>query len=120
MTAIINQQIHEKYNEMFISYINLLSFGAFFIIVASIVLRQLFSHEIWKHIYLNSDVTRGQIITIVSRAKLIMYYNSFFIHESHLVRFSLFHARSLSEGSNKSAHLAVSLEPLPNRNFGFV
>ena len=27
--------------------------------------------------------------------------------------FILFHARSLSEGSNKSAHLAVSLEPLP-------
>ena len=29
--------------------------------------------------------------------------------------FSLFHTRSLSIDSNKSAHLAVSLEPLPNR-----
>ena len=33
--------------KMFIAYINLLSFGAFFIIVASIVLRQLFLQEIW-------------------------------------------------------------------------
>ena len=73
MTAIRNQQTHENYNKMFIAYINLLSFGAFFIIVASIVLRQqLCSHEIWKYIDLNSDVTRGQIITIVSRVKLIV------------------------------------------------
>ena len=33
--------------KMFIAYINLLYFGAFFIIVASIVLRQLFLQEIW-------------------------------------------------------------------------
>ena len=33
--------------------------------------------------------------------------------------FSLFHAQSLSEDSNKSAHLAVSLEPLPNRKSEF-
>ena len=62
---------------MFIAYINLLSFGAFFIIVDSIVLRQLFLQEIWKYIDLNSDVTRWQIITIVSRVKLIVYYTSF-------------------------------------------
>ena len=80
MTAIRNKQTHENYNKMFIAYSNLLSFGAFFIIVASIVLRQLFSHEIWKYIDLNGDVTRGQIITIVSRVKLIVYYNSFFLY----------------------------------------
>ena len=34
--------------------------------------------------------------------------------------FSLIHPRSLSKDSNKSAHLAVSLEPLPNRKCGFV
>ena len=79
MTAIRNQQTHGNYNKMFIAYINLLSFGAFSIIVASIVLRQLFSQEIWKYIDLNGDVTRWQIITIiVSRANLIVYYNSFF------------------------------------------
>ena len=34
--------------------------------------------------------------------------------------FSLFHTRSLSEDSNKSEHLAVSLETLPNRKCEFV
>ena len=34
--------------------------------------------------------------------------------------FSLFHAWSLIEDSNKSAHLAVSLEPLPSRKCEFV
>ena len=53
-----------------IAYINLLSFGAFFIIVASIIVRQLFLQEIWKYIDLNSGGTRWQIITIVSRVKL--------------------------------------------------
>ena len=77
MTAIGNQQTHKNYNKMFIAFINLLSFGADFIIVASIVLRQLFSHEIWKYIDLNGHVTRGHIITIVSRVKQIVYYNSF-------------------------------------------
>ena len=120
MTAIRNQQAHKNYNKMYIAFFNLLSFGAAYIIVAPIVLRQLFLHTIWKYTDLNGHVTRGHIITIVSRVKLIVYYNSFFIHESYLVRFSLFHARSLSEGSNKSAHLAVSLEPLPNRKFGIV
>ena len=72
---------------MFIAYINLVSFGAFFIIVASIVLRQLFLQEIWKCIDLNGDVTRWHIITIVSRVKLIVYYTSFFKQESYLVRF---------------------------------
>ena len=62
---------------MLIAYINLLSFGAFFIIVASIVLRQLFLQEIWKYIDLNGDVTKWQIITIVSLVKLIVYYTSF-------------------------------------------
>ena len=56
--------------KMPIAYINLLSFGAFFIIVASIVVRQLFLQEIWKYIDLNGGVTRWQIITIVSRVKL--------------------------------------------------
>ena len=106
---------------MFIAYISLLSFGAFFIIVASIVLRQLFLQEIWKYNDLNGDVTKRQIIIIVSRVKLIVYYILLLcIHESYLVRFSLFHARSLSESSNKSEHLAVSLEPLPNRKCYFV
>ena len=101
---------------MFIAYINLLSFGAFFIIVASIVLRQ-----IWKYNDLNGDVTKWQIIIIVSRVKLIVYYILLLcIHESYLVRFILFHARSLSESSNKSEHLAASLEPLPNRKCYFV
>ena len=75
---------------MFNAYINLLSFGVFFIIVASIVLRQLhvFLQEIWKYIDLNGDVTRWQIITIVSRVKLnrVLYF-FFFIHEGYLVRF---------------------------------
>ena len=70
MTAIRNQQAHGNYNKMSIVYINLLSFGAFFIIVASIVVRQLFLQEIWKYIDLNGGVTRWQIITIVSRVKL--------------------------------------------------
>ena len=47
MTAIRNQQTQGNYNKMFIAYIDLLSFGVFFIIVASIVLRQLFLQEIW-------------------------------------------------------------------------
>ena len=55
---------------MFIAYINLLSFCAFFIIVTSIVVRQRFLREIWKYIDLNGGVTRWQIITIVSRVKL--------------------------------------------------
>ena len=69
------RKLQEK---MFIVYINLLSFGAFFIIVASINLRQLFLQEIWKYIDLNGDVTKWQIITIVSLVKLIVYYTSFF------------------------------------------
>ena len=73
MTAIRNQHTQENYNKKFIAYINLLSFGAFFNIVASIVLRQLFLHEIWKYIDLNGDVTSWQIITIVTRVKLIVY-----------------------------------------------
>ena len=68
------------YNKMFIAYINLLSFGAFFIIVASIVLRQLFLQEIWKYIDLNGDVTRWQIITIVSRVKINRVLYFFIIH----------------------------------------
>ena len=51
---------------MSIAYINLLSFGAFFIIVV----QQLFLQEIWKYIDLNGSVTRWQIITFVSRKKL--------------------------------------------------
>ena len=50
MTAIRNQQTQGNYNKMSIAYINLLSFGAFFIIVASIVVRQLFLQVIWKYI----------------------------------------------------------------------
>ena len=53
MTAIRNQQTQGNYIKMSIVYINLLSFGAFFIIVASIVVRQLFLQEIWKYIDLN-------------------------------------------------------------------
>ena len=71
MTATRNQQTQGNYKKMLIAYINLLSFGAFFIFVASIVLRQLFLQEIWKYIDLNGDVTKWQIITIVSRVKLI-------------------------------------------------
>ena len=70
MTAIRNQQTQGNYNKMSIVYINLLSFGAFFIIVASIVVRQLYLQEIWKYIDLNGGVRRWQIITIVSRVKL--------------------------------------------------
>ena len=76
MTAIRNQQTQGNYSKMSIGYINLLSFGAFFIIVASIVVRQLFLRGIWKYINLNGgvtrwqSVTRWQIITIVSRVKL--------------------------------------------------
>ena len=58
MSAIRNQQTHKNYNKTFIAFINLLSFGAVFIIVALKVLRQLFSHEIWKYIDLNGRVTR--------------------------------------------------------------
>ena len=101
---------------MSIAYTNLLSFGAFFIIVASIVVRQLFLQEIWKFIDLNGGVTRWQIVTIVSRVKL----NRVLYMRASSRDFSLFHARSLSEGSNKSAHLAVSLEPLPTGKCGFV
>ena len=68
MTAIRNQQTQGNYNKMSIVYINLLSFGAFFIIVASIVVR--FLQEIWKYIDLNGGVTKWQIITIVSHVKL--------------------------------------------------
>ena len=92
----------------------------FFIIVASIVLRQLVLQEIWKYIDLNGDVIRWQIITIVSHVKLVVHYTLFLYTRATLWDFSLFHTRSLSEGSNKSAHLAVSLEPLPNRKYGFV
>ena len=70
MTAIRNQQTQGNYNKTSIVYINLLSFGAFFIITASIVVRQLFLQEIWKYIDSNGGVTRWQIITIVSRVKL--------------------------------------------------
>ena len=56
--------------KMPIAYINLLLFGAFFIIVASIVVRQLFLQEIWKYIDLNGGVKMWQIITIVSRVIL--------------------------------------------------
>ena len=105
---------------MFFAYINLLSFWCFVIIVASIVLRQLFLQEIWKCIDLNGDVTRWQIITFVSRMKLIVYYTFLYTLELPREKFSIFHARSLSEGSNESAHLAVSVEPLPNRKCSFV
>ena len=47
---------------MFVAYINLLSFGAFFIIVASIAVRQLFLREIWKYIDLNGGVKCGKCI----------------------------------------------------------
>ena len=100
---------------MSIAYINLFSFGAFFIIVASIVVQQLFLQEIWKYIDLNGGVTRWQI-TIVSRVKL----NCVLYIRATSGDLSLFHARSLTEGSNKSAHLAVSLEPLPTGKCGFV
>ena len=56
--------------KIFIAYINLLSFGAFFINVASIVVRQQFLQEIWKYIDLNGGVTRWHILTIASRMKL--------------------------------------------------
>ena len=116
MTAIRNQLTQGNYIKMSIAYTNLLSFGAFFIIVASIVVRQLFLQEIWKFIDLNGGVTRWQIVTIVSRVKL----NRVLYMRASSRDFSLFHARSLSEGSNKSAHLAVSLEPLPTGKCGFV
>ena len=66
MTAIRNQQTQGNYNKMSIAYINLLSFGTFFIIVASIVVRQLFLQETWKYIDLNGGVTRWQIIPCIS------------------------------------------------------
>ena len=64
----------------FIAVINLLSFWVFFIIVASIVLRQLFLQEIWQYIDLNGDVTRWQIITFVSRVKRngVLYLEPFY------------------------------------------
>ena len=72
MTAIRNQQTQGNYNKNVycvyqFAFILVLFF---FIIVASIVVRQLFLQEIWKYIDLNGGVTRWQIITIVSRVKL--------------------------------------------------
>ena len=76
MTAIRINRHKETTVKMSIGYIILLSFGAFFINVASIGVRQLFLQEIWKYINLNGgvtrwqSVTRWQIITIVSHVKL--------------------------------------------------
>ena len=76
MPHVINRH-KETSIKMFIAYINLLTFSAFVIIVASIVLRQLILQEIWKYIDLNGDLTKWQMITNVSRVKLIVYYTSF-------------------------------------------
>ena len=87
MTAIRNQQTQGNYNKNVYCVYQFAFIWCFFIIVASIVLRQLFSQEILKYIDLNGDVTRWQIITIVSRVKLngVLYF--FIIHEGYLVRF---------------------------------
>ena len=55
MTVIRNQQTQGNYNRNF--YCGYQFAGAFFIIVASIVKRQLFLQEIWTHIDLNGGVT---------------------------------------------------------------
>ena len=116
MTAIRNQQTQGNYNKNAHCVYQFAFIWCFFIIVASIVVRQLSLQEIWKYIDLNGGVTRWQIITIVSRVKL----NRVLYMRATSLDFSLFHARSLSEGSNKFAHLAVSLEPLPIGKCGFV
>ena len=72
MTAIRNKQTQGNYNKnVYCVYqFAFVCFVFLFIIVASIVVRQLFLQEIWKYIDLNGGVTRWQIITIVSRVKL--------------------------------------------------
>ena len=74
----------ETTRKMFIAYINLLIFGAFFIIVASIVLRQLFLQEIWRYIDLKGDVTNNNYC-FSCETNRVLYF--FFIHEGYLVRF---------------------------------
>ena len=73
MTAIRNQKTHGNYKKNVYC-----SFNSF---ATTIFVRNL------EYIDLNGDVTMWQIITMVSRVKLIVYYTSFFIHESYLVRF---------------------------------
>ena len=51
---------------MFIAQINLLSFSAFFMIEASIVLRQYFLQKIWNYTNLNGEVTRRRILIPVT------------------------------------------------------
>ena len=69
MTAIGNQQTQGNYNKN-VYCVYQFAFCAFFIIVASIVVLQLFLQKIWKYIDLNGGVTRWQIITIISHVKL--------------------------------------------------
>ena len=93
------------------AYINLLSFGAFFIIVASIVVRKLFLQEILKYIDLNGGVTRWQIITIVYRVKLnrVLYRE---LPREILVYFTHGHS------AKAQTSLRISLEPLPTGKCG--
>ena len=65
----------------------------------------------------SSKIKRSKV---TEYAALIVYYTSFLYMRATSGDFSLFHARSLSKNSNKSAHLAVLLEPLPNRKCGRV
>ena len=54
MTAIGNQQTQENYKKCLLR----ISICFHLVPVASIVLRQLFSQEIWEYTDLNGDVTR--------------------------------------------------------------
>ena len=91
-----NQQTQENYKKNVYCVYQFAFIWCFFHHCSSIVLRQLFLQEIWKYIDLNGDVTKWQIIFIVSRVKLIVYYTSFFIHEGYLVRF-LFISRTVTQ-----------------------
>ena len=48
MTTIQKQYTPGSYNDFFFAQVNLLSFGTFFMIVASIVLPQYFLQKTWK------------------------------------------------------------------------
>ena len=71
MTAIRNQQPQGNYNKnVYCVYQFAFIWCFFFIIVASIIVKQLFLQDIRKYDDLNGGVTRWQIITFVSHVKL--------------------------------------------------
>ena len=116
MTAIRNQQSQGNNNKtvygvyqfsLFWCFFHQCSFNSF---ATTIFARNLVIHWFKRR---RNKVTNN-------KWDLIVYYTSFLYMKATSWGFSLFHPRSLSKDSNKSAHLAVSLEPLPNRKCGFV